>query len=159
MTEKRTLSPHKGLFFEEFETGQSVTSMGRTVTEADIVSFAAFTGDWTTLHTDAVYAGQTIYGQRVAHGLVGLSIASALAIRLGFMEGTILAFREIRDWKFSLPVFIGDTLRVRVTVNETKAVRRIGGGLVTFGAEVLNQEDKVVQHGTWTVLIKSQSAG
>lgn len=159
MTEKKTLSPRTGLYFEEFEVGQCVTSMGRTITETDIVSFAAFTGDWTTLHTDAVYAGQTIYGQRVAHGLLGLSIASALAIRLGFMEDTILAFREIREWKFSLPVFIGDTLRVRLTVSETKPVRRMGGGLVAFTAEVLNQDDKVVQHGVWTVLIKGQSAG
>ncbi len=156
MAEKRDLTPRKGLYFEEFEVGQSVTSMGRTITEADVVSFAAFTGDWTTLHTDAVYASQTLYGQRVAHGMLGLSIASALAVRLGFLEDTLLAFREIREWKFSQPVFIGDTLRVRVTVSETKPVRRMGGGLVTLAVELLNQEDKVVQHGIWTVLVKGQ---
>ena len=152
--EKRTLGPRKGLYFEEFEVGQSTISLSRTITEADIVAFAAFTGDWTSLHTDAVYAAQTLYKQRVAHGLVGLSIASGLVIRLGFLEETILAFREIRDWKFSLPVFIGDTLRVRAEVSETRAVRRMGGGLVTFALEVLNQEDKVVQSGIWVALVK-----
>jgi len=156
MAEKRDLTPRKGLYFEEFEVGQSVTSMGRTITEADVVSFAAFTGDWTTLHTDAVYASQTLYGQRVAHSMLGLSIASALAVRLGFLEDTLLAFREIREWKFSQPVFIGDTLRVRVMVNETRPVRRMGGGLVGLAVELLNQEDKVVQHGIWTVLVKGQ---
>ncbi len=158
MTAKRTLAPREGLYFEEYEVGQQITSMGRTVTEADFVAFAAFTGDWTSLHTDAVYAAQTIYGQRVAHGLLGLAVASGLAVRLGFMEGTLLAFREIRDWKFSLPVRIGDTLRVRATVSETRPVRRMGGGLVTFAVEVLNQEDQAVQSGSWTVLVKGLPA-
>ena len=152
--EKKTLTPRKGLYFEEFEVGQGCTSLGRTITEADIVAFAAFTGDWTSLHTDAVYAAQTLYGQRVAHGLLGLSIASGLVIRLGFLEETILAFREIRDWKFSLPIFIGDTLRVHAVISETRAVRRMGGGLVIFALEVLNQEDKIVQSGAWVALIK-----
>jgi 3-hydroxybutyryl-CoA dehydratase len=154
MTEKRGLVPRKGMFFEEFEIGQAITSLGRTVTEADVVAFAAFTGDWTSLHTDVVYAAQTLYGQRVAHGLMVLSIASGLAVRMGFLEDTILAFREMRDWKFSQPVFIGDTLRVRIVVNELRAVRRLGGGLVTMAVDILNQEDKVVQHGSWTMLVR-----
>ncbi|MDY6875477.1 MAG: MaoC/PaaZ C-terminal domain-containing protein [Chloroflexota bacterium] len=156
MTEKRTLVARQGLYFEEFKVGQSVTSVGRTVTEADVVAFAALTGDWTTIHTDAVYAAQHPFGQRVAHGLLGLSIASALAARLGFMEETVLAFREIGEWKFSLPIYLGDTIRVRATVSETKPMRRLSGGLVTFKVEILNQDDKVVQRGTWSLLIKSQ---
>lgn len=160
MTEERTLMGRMGLYFEEFEPGQTITSAGRTVTEADVVGFAALTGDWTTIHTDAVYAARQSFGQRVAHGLLGLSIASALAARLGFLEETVLAFREIGAWKFSLPIYFGDTIRMRAKVRETKAMRRLGGGLVTFKVEVLNQEDKVVQRGTWTLLMKSrQDAG
>jgi 3-hydroxybutyryl-CoA dehydratase len=159
MTEKRTLAARTGLYFEEFEVGQSITSAGRTVNEADVVAFAALTGDWTTIHTDAVYAAQQPFGQRVAHGLLGLSIASALAARLGFVEQTVLAFREIREWKFSLPIYFGDTIRMRATVGETKPMRRLGGGLVTFKVEILNQEDKVVQRGTWSLLVKSQAEG
>lgn len=155
MPEKR-LTTRKGLYFEEFEVGQSITSVGRTVTEADVVSFAALTGDWTTIHTDAVYAAQHPFGQRVAHGLLGLSIASALAVRLGFMEETVLAFREIGEWKFSLPIYLGDTIRVQATVSETKPMHRLGGGLVTFKVQILNQDDKVVQRGTWSLLMKSQ---
>ena len=111
MAEKRTLNARRGLYFEEFEVGQSITSPGRTVTEADVVGFAALTGDWTSIHTDAVYAAQHPLGQRVAHGLLGLSIASALAVRLGFLEGTVLAFREISDWKFSQPIYFGGHLQ------------------------------------------------
>jgi acyl dehydratase len=132
--------------------------MGRTITEADVVGFAALTGDWTTIHTDAEYAARQPFGQRVAHGLLGLSVASALATRLGFIEETVLAFREIGSWKFSLPIYFGDTIHMRATVTETKPMRRLGGGLVVFKVEILNQDDKVVQRGTWSLLIKSREA-
>lgn len=153
MTEERVLANRRGLYFEEFEVGQSITSPGRTVTEADVVGFAALTGDWTTIHTDAVYAAQHPLGQRVAHGLLGLSIGCALAVRLGFLEGTVLAFREIGEWKFSQPIYLGDTIHIQATVIETKPVRRLGGGQVTFKVKILNQDDKVVQHGTWGLLM------
>jgi 3-hydroxybutyryl-CoA dehydratase len=156
MTEPKTLHGRTGLYFEEFELGQSITSGGRTVTETDVVSFAALSGDWNALHTDAERARRGPFGQRLAHGLLVLSIASGLANSLGFIEGTALAFREIGEWKFSLPVFFGDTIRLRATVLETKAMRRLGGGLVTFKAEVLNQKDEAVQRGTWRVLVKSR---
>jgi 3-hydroxybutyryl-CoA dehydratase len=156
MTENTPLAARRGLYFEEFAVGQSVTSMGRSIGEADVMSFAAFTGDWTPIHTDAQYAASHPFGQRVAHGMLGLSIASALAVRLGFLEETILAFREIRDWKFSQPIYLNDTIRARVTVSETKPVRRMQGGLVSLAVEVINQHEVIVQHGTWVVLVKSQ---
>ena len=155
MTEKRPLTVRRSLYFEEFEVGQTIISAARTVTEADVVGFAALTGDWTSIHTDAVYAAQHPFGQRVAHGLLGLSIASALAARLGFVEETVLAFREIGQWKFSLPIYLGDTIRMRATVAGTKPMRRLGGGLITFKVELLNQNDKIVQRGTWGLLIRS----
>jgi acyl dehydratase len=158
MTPEKELPARLGLYFEEFKVGQSITSVGRTVTEADVVSFAALTGDWNTIHTNAEYAARHPFGQRVAHGLLGLSIATGLAVRLGFMEGTVLAFREMGKWKFSLPIFIGDTISVRTTVASTKPMPRLQGGLVTMKVEILNQEAEVVQRGTWVVLIKSRES-
>jgi acyl dehydratase len=146
----------KDFYYEDYELGQHVTSAARTVTETDIVSFAALTGDWNQIHVDAEAAAKGIFGQRVAHGLLGLSIASGLAIRLGFMEETVLAFRELGTWKFSLPIFIGDTIRVRAEVSQMKEMRRLGGGLVTFKVQILNQRDEVVQRGTWLVLVKGR---
>jgi acyl dehydratase len=157
MTDKNLLA-RTGLYFEEFEIDQSITSVGRTITETDVVNFAALSGDWTQIHTDAEFAAQHPFGQRVAHGLLLVSIASGLAARLGFIEGTALALREIGEWKFSLPVFIGDTIHMRATVIETKPMRRLGGGLVTLKVEILNQKDAVVQRGTWGVLVKSREA-
>jgi 3-hydroxybutyryl-CoA dehydratase len=159
MAEKRTLMAPKGLYFEEFEPGQSITSSGRTITEADVVAFAALTGDWSSIHSDAVYAASQPYGQRIAHGLLGMSIAVALAVRLGFLVETILAFREIRDWKFSLPIFLGDTIYMHAAVTETRKVHRLGGGLVTLEVEIMNQDGKIVQHGFWTVLVKGEEIG
>jgi 3-hydroxybutyryl-CoA dehydratase len=158
VTEAKELLARKGMYFEEFEVGQTITSVGRTVTEADVVAFAALSGDWNSMHTDAEYAAQHPFGQRVAHGLLCVAIASGLVMRLGFLEETALAFREIESWKFSLPVFIGDTIRVRATVTGTKPMRRLGGGLVTVKVEILNQHDKIVQRGTWGVLVQSRAA-
>jgi acyl dehydratase len=156
MTEQTSLPLQRSLYFEEFEIDQSITSVGRTVTEADIVAFAALSNDWTRIHTDAEYAAQHPFGQRVAHGLLIVAIASGLVVRLGFIEETVLAFREIESWKFSLPVFIGDTIRVRATVTGCKILPRLRGGQVNFKVEVINQMDKVVMKGTWCLLVSSK---
>lgn len=145
------------LFYEDFEPGQTATSAGRTVTEADIVAFAGLTGDWNAIHTNAVYAAQHPVGQRVAHGLLGLSIASGLAVRMGFLEDSLLAFREIDQWKFSLPILIGDTVHVKLTITQTRPTPRLNGGIVTLAVELLNQNGRIAQHGTWNVLIKNRT--
>jgi 3-hydroxybutyryl-CoA dehydratase len=158
MGEHRILECRKGYFFEEFTSGDLVHSGGRTVTEADIVNFAALTGDWNSIHTDMVYASQTMFGQRVAHGMLGLSIATALAMRTGILEETILAFREIRGWKFSQPILIGDTIHLEIKIGETRAIPPMGGGIVTLSGELVNQRGETVQRGEWVVLVKSRPA-
>ncbi|MGC8838755.1 MAG: MaoC/PaaZ C-terminal domain-containing protein [Anaerolineae bacterium] len=145
----------RGKYFEEFEVGEEVVSFGRTVTETDIVAFAALTGDWNPLHTDARYAAGTMFGQRIAHGLLGLSIASGLAVRLGFMEGTVEAFLGL-NWDFRAPIYIGDTIYMKARVTEKKPIRRLGGGIVTFAVEVVKQDGKVAQRGEWRVLVRSK---
>jgi len=103
----------KGMCFEDFAIGDTGTSVGRTVTETDIVNFAALSGDWNQIHTDVEFAAGTMYKERIAHGLLVLSIASGLAVRMGFMEGTVQAFMGL-DWQFRGPTKIGDTVRVRL---------------------------------------------
>ena len=146
----------RGLYFEEFEVGQKIISVGRTVAESDIFNFAGFSGDYNQIHTDAEFSKNTPFGQRVAHGLLGLSIASGLAMRTGMLEGTVIAFREINNWKFVNPVFIGDTIHVEMEVAETKALPRIGGGSVIVTLDVKKQSGETVMKGTWTVLVMSK---
>lgn len=145
-----------GKYFEEFEVGMNFISPGRTITESDIVSFAGLSGDYTQIHTDAEFSKNTPVGQRVAHGLLGLSIASGLAVRTGVLEGTVIAFREIIEWKFVKPIFIGDTVRVSLQVLETKVLPRLGGGAVNIELRLLNQNDDVVMKGIWKVLVASK---
>jgi 3-hydroxybutyryl-CoA dehydratase len=154
MTEQTGYTP-RGMYFEEFEVGYEIVSAGRTITEADIVNFAALTGDWTQIHVNADYAKGTMFGQRVAHGLLGLSYAAGLGAQLGFIEETVLAFRSL-EWKFSAPIFIGDTIHLRAKVKETKELKKLGGGSIVFEMRLLNQEGKIVQKGTWSVLMKSK---
>jgi 3-hydroxybutyryl-CoA dehydratase len=145
-----------GRHFEEFAVGDTVTSGERTLRQEDILAFAELSGDHTRLHTDEAYARQGPFGRTVAHGLLGLSVASGLLIQLGFLEGTLLAFRDL-TWKFSLPVFPGDTIHVLAMVAELKALPRLGGGAVTLAIEVINQDGQTVQSGSWMVLVASKT--
>lgn len=145
-----------GLYFEEFFVGQKVTTVGRTITEYDINTFAGLSGDYNQIHTDAEFSRKTPIGQRIAHGILGLSIASGLAMRTGILEGTVIVFREIAEWKFVKPIFINDTIHVDLEVKETKALPRIGGGSVTITLEVKNQNDEVCHRGIWVVLVMSK---
>jgi acyl dehydratase len=144
------------MYFEEFQAGQRIVSAGRTVTEADIVNFAGLSGDFTQIHTDAEYARNTIMKQRVAHGILVLAIASGLAIQTGVLEGTVILFREITEWKFIKTVFIGDTVHVEMEVKETKEIRRLGGGSVVIDLSVKNQNGEVVMRGVWNTLVSSR---
>ncbi len=146
----------KGLYFEQFEIGQKVTTPGRTISEADIMAFAGVSGDFNSIHTDAVYAATTPFEARVAHGLLILGIVSGLAFRTGFMEGTVIAFREIREWKFSQPVFIGDTIYADMEVVEKKALTGLGGGSITLEINVKNQDETTIMRGKWITLMQSQ---
>jgi acyl dehydratase len=146
-----------GYYFEEVEVGQTMVTRGRTVTEADIVQFAALTGDYNPMHTNADYMKTHPMGQRVAHGMLTLSYAVGQLYQLGFMERTVLAFRGL-EMKFSLPVVIGDTIHVRLTIKEKKEMRRLGGGIITAEVKILNQEGKAVQSGTMELLIASKPA-
>ena len=146
----------RGLYFEEFEIGKKATSPGRTIAEADILAFAGVSGDFNSIHTDAVYAANTPFGARVAHGLLIMAIVSGLAVRTGIMEGTVIAFREILGWKFSQPVFIGDSIHVIMEVVEMKALPRLGGGSLTLAVDVRNQNDATVMRGKWLVLMQNK---
>ncbi len=148
-----TVPAVRGLYFEEFEVGQKMISPGRTITESDVVGFAGLSGDFNQIHTDEQYAANSPFGARVAHGLLGLSIASGLALRTGVLEGTVMAFREISSWKFTKPVYLGDTIHVEMKIIETKAMKRLGGGKVELQFDVKNQKDDTVMKGVWSVLV------
>jgi acyl dehydratase len=144
------------MYFEEFAPGQKITTAGRTITEADIVNFAGLSGDYNQIHVDAEYSARSLAGQRVAHGLLVLSIVSGLAVQTGVLEGTVQFFREVKEWRFIKPVFIGDTIHAEMEVMETKDMRRLGNGLVTIAFDTINQNGEAVMKGVWTVLVAAR---
>lgn len=150
------MEARRGLYYEEFEVGLQMTTAARTITEADVVNFAGISGDFNSIHTDAAYSSQSFYEQRVAHGLLVLSVASGLSFRTGMMEGTVIAWRDIGDWRFSQPVFIGDTVHTVLEVVELKPMPRLNGGRVDLEVKVINQDDKTVMDGRWGLLVLSK---
>ncbi len=146
----------RGLYFEDFSIGQQIVSAGRTITESDVVAFAGLSGDYNSMHIDEQYSSKTPFQHRVAHGLLGMAIASGLAMQTGVMEGTVMAFREVNEWKFIKPIYLGDTVHVVMEVKECKAMPRIGGGLVSILLDLKNQKDETTMKGTWVVLMASR---
>jgi acyl dehydratase len=145
-----------GLYFEEFKVGETIHTEGRTVSDSDIMTFANLTGDNNRIHTDEEFSKAGPFGRRVAHGLLGLSIAVGLAWKTGILDGTVIAFREIKDWKFIKPVYLGDAVHADLNVVETKALPRIGGGSVVLIAELRNQQGEVCMKGSLTLLVVSK---
>jgi acyl dehydratase len=144
-------------WFEEIEIGEASESPGRTVTEADIVIFAGLSGDYNVLHTDAEFMKSSTFGERIAHGLLGLSIQSGLFTRGGIPYAT-LGIGSLR-WKFKGPIKIGDTIRVRARVTAKQDGPKADRGLVTVERQVLNQRDEVVQEGETDLIVQRRPAG
>ena len=143
-------------FFEDLVVGYAIETPGRTITETDVVGFAALSGDHNPLHTDAVFAEQGPFGARIAHGLLGLAVTSGLIARLGLFEESVIAFHEM-TCKFRRPVFIGDTVRARAVVTSSKPMPRLGGGRIELNVKLYNQDGTIVQSGRWRVVLRSKS--
>ncbi len=126
--------------FDELKEGTRFDTRGRTITESDVVAFAAQTGDWHPQHTDAVWAASSRFGERIAHGLLVLSYGVGL---LPFDPERVVALRRVGDAVFKRPVCVGDTIRVRGSI-ESCAPIDDGAGLVAIGLRIVNQHDAVV---------------
>ena len=139
-------------YFEEIEVGEAYESPGRTVTEADIVLFAGLSGDYNVLHTDAEFMKTSLFGERIAHGLLVLAMQAGLFTRATRAYAT-LALVGLR-WKFKGPIKIGDTIRVRARVVAKKDTAKPDRGLLTLARTVLNQRDEVVQEGETDLIVE-----
>jgi acyl dehydratase len=112
------------LYFDDYEIGERIVSPGRTITETDVVLFSAFAGDWHPLHTDAEYARNTPFKERIAHGMLTLCVGSALSFRLGpyvALPKSFIAFYGMDSVRFVGPVKIGDTIHCVMEILELDA--------------------------------------
>jgi acyl dehydratase len=142
------------LYFEDVEVGFRFETPRRTVTEADLVNFAGVSGDFNPLHSDKLFAEQSIYGERIAQGVLVLSMVMGLRLRTGLFDGTLMGFLEIRGWRFLAPVHIGDTIRVVNEITELRETSKPDRGIMVQRLDVLNQDDAVAQSGEFVTMLR-----
>jgi acyl dehydratase len=126
--------------FDELELGAQFTTRGRTITEADLVSFSALTGDFHPHHVDAAWASESAFGERIAHGMLILSYAVGL---VPFDPERVMALRRVTEAVFKRPVRLGDTIHVEGSI---EGIEPVDGecGLTTWHWNVVNQDGRVV---------------
>jgi acyl dehydratase len=139
-------------YWDDAQVGDSCTSPTYLVTGERIDAYAEITGDYTPVHVDEAYANASHFGCRVAHGLMGQSVADGLKTQseYRFLPGMSLGW----TWDFLLPIKIGDVLRVRFTVGSMRASNsKPDWGIVVLPSELLNQHDQVVQKGEHRLMV------
>ena len=142
-------------YFEEFETNEERTTGGRTITETDIVIHAGQTGDFFPHHMDEEWCKNQPFGKRIAHGTLIFSVAIGMTAQVINEVAMTYGYERLR---FTKPVFIGDTIRVKVTISGKKEHKKPGFGLITELVEVFNQRQELVMVCEHILLAQKRNA-
>lgn len=148
----------RGMHFEDFAVEDSFVTPSRTITEADVVIYSGLSGDYNPLHTDEEFAKTTRFGSRIAAGMLGRIVLGGLVTRLGIFEGTVIANLELSEWRFTNPIFIGDTIHGELEVVDLRMTSSQVRGVVTFRMNVLNQRGETVQTGQQKIMLAARDA-
>jgi len=151
--------PDDDWYFDDFEVGQVHTTMGRTVTEADLVNFVTFGGIFEEIFINAEFARKnSLFKGRVVPGLLIVVVAEGLYIQTGHTHKG-RAFLGLDDLRIKAPVVCGDTIRVNVSVESARpSSGHPGHGILTMGHKVLNQDDVEVMSYKTTRMLASRPA-
>jgi acyl dehydratase len=141
------------LYYEDIEPGATFRTEGRTITEADSTFFSMLTGDWNPLHCNAPAAQASRFGQRVVAGMFGMTLINGALHQWAIFEKSGLTMLGIRDWRFLLPIHIGDTLMVEMQVDSKRITSRQDAGLLERKFTIRNQHGETVQSGYSDMLI------
>jgi len=142
-------------FFEDYQVGQSRQTLGRTITETDIVLHAGQTGDFFPHHMDAEWCKSQPFKQRIAHGTLIFSIAIGMTASEINPEAMSKGYDRLR---FVKPVFIGDTISVKVTISTCEQAKQPEYGTVTEQVEVVNQRGETVLVCAHLLLVKRRAS-
>jgi len=152
-----TDDPDEPAVFADIEEGETSVTQGRTITEADVTNFAGVSGDFNHLHTDDERMGESMFGERIAHGMLVVSAATGLLwqARSPAEREAVVAFYGIDDLRFRQPTYIGDTIHVETEVLETRSQDDgPGNGTVRTAIEIVNQRDQTVVSCAMTTLVR-----
>ncbi len=142
------------IYLDEYTLGQAFVTPARTITEADVVMFGCLTGDLHPNHFNKVRMEQGEFGQRLVHGLLGLSMAHGLLFQLDLLRDSCIAFLGVEDWQFKAPVFFGDTIHCNVTVTEIRPSKsKPDRGVLKLAFQLLNQNGVVCQTGVKVLMM------
>ncbi len=141
-------------FFEDYQIGSSRETLGRTITETDIVLHAGQTGDFYPHHMDAEWCKTQDFKQRIAHGTLIFSVAVGMTAGAINPEAFSYGYDRLR---FIKPVFIGDTIRVRVSIKEKREHKKPGHGIVSELVEVFNQRNETVLACEHLLLVRKKT--
>lgn len=140
-------------YFEDFEAGQRFVTQYRTITEADIATFAGWSWDTNPVHTDALTSGKGRFGGRIAHGMLGASVAMGLLSTLGIFEQCSIALLGIDEWRFEGPIRAGDSVRCEVEILQARLTSRGDAGILTRRLVLSNHDGDIVQQGMINLMV------
>jgi acyl dehydratase len=134
-------------YYEDVEIGEEFVSQTRTITETEVVNFAALSDDWSELHISEEFARKSAFGRRIAHGLLGLAIAEGLKLRAGADEFAGIASLGW-TWDFKGPILLGDTIHIRCRLRDKRKTRSRAVEYSISRSRLVNQRGEVVQEGS-----------
>lgn len=144
-----------GYYLEEFELGKCYESAERTITETDVVGFAGLSGDFNQLHLSEEFAKKGMFGRRIAHGALGLIIATGLSVQMRIFEGTDIAFLELTA-RYTAPLYIGDTIHLELTPTEIIHSKKPDRGVLKLMARLITQDGRCVLESPWSIMMKTK---
>jgi acyl dehydratase len=147
-----------GLYYEDFYEGMEIITSSRTVTETDVVAFGCLTGDFNPLHMDIEYGNRSHFGKRVAHGLLGLAFAGGFSAQTGVNAGTSVGFVGLDDWRFLKPIFLGDTIHLKIVIDKLIPTSKADRGVIYRREQLINQHGEVCQEGIKIIMQKKKAA-
>jgi 3-hydroxybutyryl-CoA dehydratase len=141
--------------FDDLVVGVEWETPRRTVTETDVVLFAGLSGDFNPLHVDHSSSQSGPFGRPVAHGLLGMSIATGLVSQAARID--TMALLAILEWRFLRPIAFGDTIHAVSRVESLEAHANGRRGVVTWQRRVINQDGLLVQEGRTQTLVRARA--
>jgi acyl dehydratase len=146
-------------YFEDIEVGEEFTTATRTVTESDVLAYAGLSGDFEELHVSEEFAKGTIFGQRVAHGLLGLVLLDGLKTRTSLVTSVKTIASLGWTWDFPKPLKFGDTIEGRFVIANKRRTSKGDRGILYIQAELRNQHGEILQKGENRMMVACRTMG
>jgi acyl dehydratase len=149
----------QGLYWDDHKIGATYQTLGRTISETDIVNFVNTAGLIEPLFMDMEYVkSQSVFGSRAAPGTLTFAVSEGLVIQTGLIHGVAMAWLG-GEVKVVAPVLAGDTIRVEVEVADKRETRKPDRGIVTYKHRVLNQRGETVMELKLQRMIRRKPGG